>query len=173
LIESPKTTSGYLQQFDSHQPSVVYHRKQKDQRVRFTASEDVPADALAAWESHRHVGKMRTPRRRVSPFLQWRMVSQCVREVGSMPKIDIEAAPSRLGSTYPPPLDELCNRMRRWKLGASAGLTQLTTTWASSPSDQRQEGEAVGGGGAGPGRIRRSVRELAPALSDCIGRNPH
>ena len=42
-----------------------------------------------------------------------------------MPKIDIESAPSRHGTGYPPPFDEPCRERRRWKLGDAAGLTQF------------------------------------------------
>jgi len=42
-----------------------------------------------------------------------------------MPKIDIDAAPTRFGSAYPPPFDEPCRARRRWKLGDAAGLTQF------------------------------------------------
>ena len=42
-----------------------------------------------------------------------------------MPKIDIAKAPTRIGSTYPPPYDEPCRDRRRWKLGDAAGLDQF------------------------------------------------
>ena len=42
-----------------------------------------------------------------------------------MPKIDIAAAPTRIGSAYPAPFDEPCLERRRWKLGDVAGLTQF------------------------------------------------
>jgi uncharacterized cupin superfamily protein len=42
-----------------------------------------------------------------------------------MPKIDVDAAPTRVGSAYPPPYDEPCKGRRRWKLGDAAGLTQF------------------------------------------------
>ena len=42
-----------------------------------------------------------------------------------MPKIDIDAAPTRFGSAYPPPFDEPCRERKRWKLGDVAGLTQF------------------------------------------------
>jgi uncharacterized cupin superfamily protein len=42
-----------------------------------------------------------------------------------MPKIDIDEAPTRFGSAYPPPFDEPCRERRRWKLGDVAGLTQF------------------------------------------------
>jgi len=42
-----------------------------------------------------------------------------------MPKIDIESAPTRFGTGYPPPYDEPCKARKRWKLGDAAGLTQF------------------------------------------------
>ena len=42
-----------------------------------------------------------------------------------MPKIDIETAPARFGTGYPPPYDAPCLDRRRWKLGDAAGLTQF------------------------------------------------
>ena len=42
-----------------------------------------------------------------------------------MPKIDIDAAPTRFGSAYPPPFDEPCRERKRWKLGDVAGLTHF------------------------------------------------
>ena len=42
-----------------------------------------------------------------------------------MPKIDIESAPTRFGTGYPPPYDAPCKDRRRWKLGDAAGLTQF------------------------------------------------
>ncbi len=42
-----------------------------------------------------------------------------------MPKIDIDKAPTRFGSAYPPPHDAPCADRRRWKLGDAAGLTQF------------------------------------------------
>src|SRR5213075_443184 len=42
-----------------------------------------------------------------------------------MPKIDIDAAPTRFGTGYPPPYDAPCLDRRRWKLGDAAGLTQF------------------------------------------------
>lgn len=42
-----------------------------------------------------------------------------------MPKIDIEAAPTRFGAAYPAPFDEPCRQRRRWQLGDAAGLTQF------------------------------------------------
>jgi uncharacterized cupin superfamily protein len=42
-----------------------------------------------------------------------------------MKKIDLEAAPTRMGTAYPPPFDAPCKDRRRWKLGDAAGLTQF------------------------------------------------
>jgi uncharacterized cupin superfamily protein len=42
-----------------------------------------------------------------------------------MPKIDIDAAPTRFGTGYPPPYDAPCLARKRWKLGDVAGLTQF------------------------------------------------
>ena len=42
-----------------------------------------------------------------------------------MKKIDIDAAPVRLGTAYPPPFDAPCRERRRSKLGDAAGLTQF------------------------------------------------
>ena len=42
-----------------------------------------------------------------------------------MPKIDIETAPTRFGTGYPPPYDEPCQKRRRWQLGEAAALTQF------------------------------------------------
>jgi uncharacterized cupin superfamily protein len=53
-----------------------------------------------------------------------------------MPKIDIEAVPTRFGSPYPPPLDEPCKGLRRWKLGVAAGLTQFGVNLTRVPPGQ-------------------------------------
>jgi uncharacterized cupin superfamily protein len=42
-----------------------------------------------------------------------------------MPKIDIDAAPERNGTAYPPPFDAPCRERRRRRLGNAAGLTQF------------------------------------------------
>jgi uncharacterized cupin superfamily protein len=42
-----------------------------------------------------------------------------------MPKIDIETAPTRFGTGYPPPYDAPCRDRKRWKLGDAAGLSQF------------------------------------------------
>lgn len=40
-------------------------------------------------------------------------------------KIDLETAPVRIGSAYPPPFDERCRERVRHRLGAAAGLSQF------------------------------------------------
>lgn len=42
-----------------------------------------------------------------------------------MKKVDIAAAPARVGSGYPAPYDEPCRERRRQRLGDAAGLTQF------------------------------------------------
>lgn len=42
-----------------------------------------------------------------------------------MPKIDLETAPRRDGTAYPPPYDAPCRARKRTKLGDAAGLTQF------------------------------------------------
>lgn len=42
-----------------------------------------------------------------------------------MPKIDIDAAPERNGTAYPPPYDAPCRARRRRRLGNAAGLSQF------------------------------------------------
>ncbi|WP_293900648.1 cupin domain-containing protein [Phenylobacterium sp.] len=42
-----------------------------------------------------------------------------------MAKIDVDQAPTRFGSAYPPPFDAPCADRRRWMLGDAAGLTQF------------------------------------------------
>ena len=53
-----------------------------------------------------------------------------------MPKIDIDAAPTRIGTGYPPPYDEPCKGRRRWKLGDAAGLTQFGVNLLRLPAGQ-------------------------------------
>ena len=68
-----------------------------------------------------------------------------------MPKIDIENAPTRFGTAYPPPYDEPCRDRRRWKLGDAAGLTQFGVnllrlapgTWSSQRHWHTAEDEFV------------------------------
>lgn len=40
-----------------------------------------------------------------------------------MPKIDVDAAPTLFGTTYPEAYAEPCLSRRRWRLGEAAGLT--------------------------------------------------
>jgi uncharacterized cupin superfamily protein len=42
-----------------------------------------------------------------------------------LPRIDIETAPERNGTAYPPPYDQPCLARRRRRLGNAAGLTQF------------------------------------------------
>lgn len=42
-----------------------------------------------------------------------------------MPKIDLDAAPERNGTRYPPPYDEPCRERRRRRLGDAVGLSQF------------------------------------------------
>ncbi|HTK35453.1 MAG TPA: cupin domain-containing protein [Caulobacteraceae bacterium] len=53
-----------------------------------------------------------------------------------MPKIDIDAAPTRFGTGYPPPYDGPCQGRRRWKLGDAAGLTQFGANLLRLPPGQ-------------------------------------
>lgn len=42
-----------------------------------------------------------------------------------MKKLDLEGAPTKHGTAYPPPFDSPCVARRRWRLGEAAGLTQF------------------------------------------------
>lgn len=53
-----------------------------------------------------------------------------------MPKIDIDAAPTRFGTAYPPPFDAPCLQRQRWKLGDAAGLTQFGVNLMRLPPGQ-------------------------------------
>ncbi|HQR89074.1 MAG TPA: cupin domain-containing protein [Caulobacter sp.] len=53
-----------------------------------------------------------------------------------MPKIDIDAAPTRFGTAYPPPFDAPCQGRQRWKLGDAAGLTQFGVNLMRLPPGQ-------------------------------------
>ena len=53
-----------------------------------------------------------------------------------MPKIDIDAAPTRFGTAYPPPFDAPCAGRQRWKLGDAAGLTQFGVNLMRLPPGQ-------------------------------------
>ena len=68
-----------------------------------------------------------------------------------MPKIDIDKAPTRFGTAYPPPHDAPCRERKRWKLGDAAGLTQFGVnlmrlapgTWSSQRHWHTAEDEFV------------------------------
>ncbi len=68
-----------------------------------------------------------------------------------MKKIDIETAPTRFGTGYPPPHDTPCLGRKRWKLGDAAGLTQFGVNllrlppgqWSSQRHWQHREDELV------------------------------
>jgi uncharacterized cupin superfamily protein len=53
-----------------------------------------------------------------------------------MPKIDVETAPTRFGTGYPPPHDAMCLGRRRWRLGDAAGLTQFGVNLMRLPPGQ-------------------------------------
>jgi uncharacterized cupin superfamily protein len=53
-----------------------------------------------------------------------------------MPKIDIDKAPTRFGTGYPPPYDAPCLDRKRWKLGDAAGLTQFGVNLMRLPPGQ-------------------------------------
>ncbi|WP_421934801.1 cupin domain-containing protein [Phenylobacterium sp.] len=53
-----------------------------------------------------------------------------------MPKIDIDAAPTSLGTSYPAPYDQQCVGRRRWALGDAAGLSQFGVNLLRLPPHQ-------------------------------------
>ena len=53
-----------------------------------------------------------------------------------MPKIDIDAAPTRFGTAYPAPFDAPCQGRQRWKLGDAAGLDQFGVNMLRLPPGQ-------------------------------------
>lgn len=53
-----------------------------------------------------------------------------------MPKIDIDAAPLRVGTGYPPPFDTPCLERRRRALGDAAGLDQFGVNLMRLPPGQ-------------------------------------
>ncbi|MFC3068302.1 cupin domain-containing protein [Phenylobacterium soli] len=53
-----------------------------------------------------------------------------------MPKIDIDKAPTRFGTAYPPPYDEPCRGRRRWQLGDAGGLSQFGVNLMRLPPGQ-------------------------------------
>jgi uncharacterized cupin superfamily protein len=66
-------------------------------------------------------------------------------------KIDPSAAPSRVGSLYPPPFDAPCRDRTRTRLGGAAGLTQFGVnrlrlspgTWSSQRHWHSHEDEFI------------------------------
>jgi uncharacterized cupin superfamily protein len=53
-----------------------------------------------------------------------------------MPKIDVDAAPTRFGTGYPEPFADVCAGRRRWKLGDAAGLSQFGVNLLRLPPGQ-------------------------------------
>ena len=53
-----------------------------------------------------------------------------------MPKIDIDTAPTRFGTAYPPPFDTPCVGRQRWQLGDAAGLDQFGVNLMRLPPGQ-------------------------------------
>lgn len=51
-------------------------------------------------------------------------------------KIDLNAAPTRFGTAYPPPFNTPCLERKRWKLGDAAGLTQFGINLLRLPPGQ-------------------------------------
>jgi uncharacterized cupin superfamily protein len=51
-------------------------------------------------------------------------------------KIDLDKAPTRFGTSYPPPFDVQCKARRRWRLGDAAGLTQFGVNLLRLPPGQ-------------------------------------
>ena len=51
-------------------------------------------------------------------------------------KIDIEAAPARVGTRYPEPFASVCAGRRKWRLGDAAGLTQFGVNLLRLPPGQ-------------------------------------
>jgi uncharacterized cupin superfamily protein len=66
-------------------------------------------------------------------------------------KIDLEKAPTRIGTLYPAPFDKPCQERKRVRLGAAAGLTQFGVnklhlapgTWSSQRHFHSREDEFV------------------------------
>jgi uncharacterized cupin superfamily protein len=50
--------------------------------------------------------------------------------------IDLDAAPTRFGTAYPPPFNTPCLERKRWKLGDAAGLTQFGVNLLRLPPGQ-------------------------------------
>ena len=53
-----------------------------------------------------------------------------------MPKIDIDTAPTRVGTDYPPPHNAPCQERKRWALGDAAGLDQFGVNLMRLPPGQ-------------------------------------
>ena len=53
-----------------------------------------------------------------------------------MPKIDIDTAPTRVGTDYPPPHDAPCQQRKRWALGDAVGLDQFGVNLMRLPPGQ-------------------------------------
>lgn len=53
-----------------------------------------------------------------------------------MPKIDLETAPTRVGSGYPPPFDAPCKRRHRVSVGDAGGLTQFGAYIITLPPEE-------------------------------------
>jgi uncharacterized cupin superfamily protein len=58
------------------------------------------------------------------------------RYISTMKKIDIERAPRRTGTTYPPPYDLQCRNRVRVQLGKAAGLAKFGVNRLRLPSGQ-------------------------------------
>ena len=53
-----------------------------------------------------------------------------------MPKIDIDAAPTRFGTGYPEEFAGVCAQRAKWRLGDAAGLTQFGVNLLRLPPGQ-------------------------------------
>src|SRR5579864_1379772 len=62
---------------------------------------------------------------KLAPSVVFATLPTVLDRIQPMPKIDIETAPTRFGTGYPPPYDAPCLERKRWKLGDAAGLTQF------------------------------------------------
>lgn len=66
-------------------------------------------------------------------------------------KIDIQEAPTRLGTAYPPPFDAPCRERKRVRLGVAAGITEFGVnqlhlapgTWSSQRHYHSHEDEFI------------------------------
>lgn len=93
-----------------------------------------------------------------------------------MKKIALDKAPTRVGTDYPPPLDEPCATRTRTKLGDAAGLTQFGVnllrlpagTWSAQRHWHHTEDEFVYVLEGEPVLVTDSGEEkLGPG--DCVG----